>query len=66
MKTASALAQGGSKGGRPSGFYQDVNGRWHRPNGQFASNAEVGVNSSVKVSMRSHGNSLADSRTNYG
>ena len=24
-------------------YYQDVNGRWHRPNGQFASNSEVGL-----------------------
>lgn len=29
--------------GTPSGFYQDANGRWHRPNGQFASNTEVGI-----------------------
>ena len=26
-----------------SGYYQDANGQWHRPNGQFASNAEVGL-----------------------
>ena len=32
-----------AKGGTPSGFYQDENGRWHRPNGQFASNTEVGI-----------------------
>ena len=32
-----------SKSGTPSGFYQDANGRWHRPNGQFASNTEVGI-----------------------
>ena len=25
------------------GYYQDLNGTWHRPNGQFASNAEVGA-----------------------
>ncbi len=25
------------------GYYQDANGRWHRPNGEFASNAEVGL-----------------------
>ena len=29
--------------GTPSGFYQDANGRWHKPNGQFASNTEVGI-----------------------
>ena len=27
----------------PEGYYQDANGRWHRPNGQFASNAELGL-----------------------
>ena len=26
-----------------SGIYQDANGRWRRPNGQFASNGEVGI-----------------------
>ena len=31
------------KSGTPSGYYQDANGRWRRPNGQFASNAEVGI-----------------------
>lgn len=55
-----------SKRGIPSGYYQDANGRWHRPNGQFASNAEVGIDSPVKVSTGSHGNSLSDPRTNYG
>lgn len=34
--------------GTPSGFYQDANGRWHRPNGQFASNTEVGIANSSK------------------
>ncbi len=38
------LAKYFGKGG--SGYYQDANGRWHRPNGQFASNAEVGLSSS--------------------
>lgn len=33
---------------------------------QFASNAEVGIDSQVKVSTGSHGNSLSDPRTNYG
>ena len=55
-----------SKRGIPSGYYQDANGRWHRPNGQFALNAEVGIDSPVKVSTGSHGNSLSDPRTNYG
>ena len=38
----------------------------HRPNGQFASNAEVGITSPAKSSTGSHGNSLSDPRTNYG
>ena len=52
------------KGGRD--YYQDANGRWHRPNGQFASNAEMGIETPVKTSSGTHGNSLSDSRTNYG
>ncbi|MDB8649193.1 hypothetical protein [Streptococcus australis] len=24
-----------------SGYYKDINGRWHRPNGQFASKKEI-------------------------
>ena len=52
------------KGG--SGYYQDANGRWHRPNGQFASNAEIGIETPVKTVSGTHGNSLADPRTNYG
>ena len=55
-----------NEGGTPSGYYQDANGRWHRPNGQFASNAEVGITSPAEVSTGSHGNSLSDPRTNYG
>ena len=55
-----------SESGTPSGFYQDANGRWHRPNGDFASNAEVGIASPAKTATGSHGNSLSDPRTNYG
>ena len=29
--------------GVPSGYYNDASGGYHRPNGQFASNAEVGL-----------------------
>ena len=65
-KTAKEATEKGIKSGTPSGYYQDASGRWHRPNGQFASNAEVGINSPVKVSTGSHGNSLSDPRTNYG
>ena len=57
---------GAEESGTPSGFYQDANGRWHRPNGDFASNAEVGIASPAKTATGSHGNSLSDPRTNYG
>ena len=59
-------ANNGAESGTPSGFYQDANGRWHRPNGDFASNAEVGIASPDKTATGSHGNSLSDPRTNYG
>ena len=59
-------ANKGAESGTPSGFYQDANGRWHRPNGDFASNAEVGIASPAKTATESHGNSLSDPRTNYG
>ena len=49
-----------------SGYKQDNNGRWHRPNGEFASNEELGIESPVKSSSGTHGNSLSDPRTNYG
>ena len=35
--------ENGSESSSASGYYQDVNGRWHRQNGQFASNTEVGM-----------------------
>ena len=56
----------GEETGTKSGYYQDANGKWHRPNGQFASNAEVGISSSIESTVESHGNSLSDPRTNYG
>ena len=59
-------ANNGAESGTPSGFYQDANGRWHRPNGDFASNAEVGIASPAKTATESHGNSLSDPRTNDG
>ena len=31
------------------GYKLDANGRWHRPNGQFASNAEMGIPTSTKT-----------------
>ena len=58
--------EGGSGAGIPSGYYQDTTGSWNRPNGEFASNAEVGITSPANVSSGSHGNSLSDTRTNYG
>ena len=57
---------GRGESGTSSGYYQDANGRWHRPNGDFASNAEVGIASPAKTATGSHGNSLSDPRTNYG
>ena len=65
MKGESAACEV-AESGTPSGFYQDANGRWHRPNGDFASNAEVGIASPAKTATGSHGNSLSDPRTNYG
>ncbi|EEM71022.1 MULTISPECIES: GH-E family nuclease [Bacillus cereus group] len=35
------LAKG--TGDIPKGYYQDVNGKWHRPDGGYASNKEVGL-----------------------
>lgn len=52
--------------GKTAGYSMDATGRMHRPNGQFASNAEVGITTHTKVSIGSHGNSLSDPRTNYG
>ena len=50
-----SVKKDGSESGTPSGFYQDANGRWHRPNGQFASNTEVGiVNNSEHYLHRSY------------
>jgi len=51
------------------GYYQDANGRWHRPNGQFASNAEIGLDLSSSKTVsggKVHGNSLGYEGTNYG
>ncbi|MCU5078555.1 GH-E family nuclease [Bacillus cereus] len=41
----SNLESGGVKGTgeTPKGYYQDVNGKWHRPDGGYASNKEVGL-----------------------
>lgn len=33
------------------GYKQDVNGRWHRPDGTFASNAEVGITKTPDSSL---------------
>ena len=39
------MESGGVKGTGdiPKGYYQDVNGKWHRPDGGYASNKEVGL-----------------------
>ena len=38
-------------GGAPAGYTQDANGRWHRPDGTFASNQEVGLPSPNQVNL---------------
>ena len=60
-------SKGGSKETIPDGYYQDANKRYHRPDGSFASNSEVGLPAKVSTSSSGvHGNSLNDARTNYG
>ena len=55
------------RGEAPAGYYKDSNGRWHRPNGEFAKNVEVSIQGEAsKNANSSHGNSLNDTRTNYG
>ena len=50
-----------------SSYYQDSNGRWHRPTGEFASNVEVGLPApTLRMSNGIHGNSLSNTQTNYG
>ncbi len=66
MKELSAIQN--TKNLIPEGYYQDANGRWHRPNGQFASNVEVGLpepQTSTSIGG-THGNSLDHEGTNYG
>lgn len=42
-------------------YYQDANGWWNRPNGQFASYAEVGIpKSTTSATNGVHGNSLSN------
>jgi len=49
----------------PSGYYEDTNGRWHRPDGQFACNAEMSISASnLKTSDGTHNNSLFSTETN--
>ena len=51
----------------PEGYTQDANGQWHRLNGQFASNAEVGLSAEQPAQSNGvHGNSLNHPGTNYG
>ncbi len=45
-----------SNGGPTNGYFKDSNGRWRRPNGEFASNAEVGLPSSHKGSGQGNKN----------
>ncbi|WP_342512477.1 GH-E family nuclease [Sporosarcina sp. FSL K6-1522] len=43
----------GAKGNVPKGYYQDASGRWHRPDGGYASNKEVGLPEASGLSRRS-------------
>lgn len=52
---------GTGKSNIPSGYYQDSTGKWHRPNGEFASKAEMGIpETALNSPSSSHGNSLSD------
>ncbi|MGA4464476.1 hypothetical protein ACPA2L_17620 [Bacillus bombysepticus] len=50
----SNLESGGVKGTgeTPKGYYQDVNGKWHRPDGGYASNKEVGLPEPSSITKR--------------
>ena len=53
--------------GATKGYSQDANGRWHRSNGQFASNSEVGITGKTASGKGVHGNSLTNNfNKNYG
>ncbi len=45
------------------GYYQDSTGRWHRPNGDFASNAEVGISNASTTSGKNRGGRLGNEAT---
>ena len=46
------------------GYYQDPNGKWHKPNGDFASNKEVGLPNGRPVSKnRTRGGRLGNEST---
>lgn len=55
------------RGEVPEGYSQDANGRYHRPNGEFASNAEVPSqkNNRKQQSDGEHGNSLNSTKENH-
>ncbi|MCR5607527.1 MAG: hypothetical protein K6G26_00505 [Lachnospiraceae bacterium] len=61
-----AVKEAAEKLGKSKNYIQDANQKWHRANGQFASNVEMGIDSPIKNVTSSHGNSLLDTRTNYG
>ncbi|MCC2390028.1 GH-E family nuclease [Bacillus pacificus] len=46
-----SLASKGT-GETPKGYYQDVNGKWHRPDGGYASNKEVGLPEPSSITKR--------------
>jgi len=50
----------------PGSYYQDSSGKWHRADGKYASNEEVGIPSpSPKPSDGTHGNSLSSTNPNH-
>lgn len=62
-----SVIKGASNPGSIQGFYQDANGKWYRSNGQFTSNAKVGISkTTTSATNRVHGYSLAKLNANYG
>ncbi|WP_260865962.1 hypothetical protein [Paenibacillus xylanexedens] len=50
----------------PGSYYQDNNGKWHRADGKYASNEEVGLPvPTPKPTDGTHGNSLSSTNPNH-
>lgn len=56
--------QGSTSWRAPAGYTLDANGRWHRPNGQFASNAEMNLPPGAQT-VANRGWYNADGTINY-